>query len=51
MQAPSNKLDAARGSERRFLSRQALATDAEQMRLSLKTHNSKLLKTKKVASS
>src|SRR3984893_17353779 len=51
MQAPSHKLDAARGSGRRFLSRHARATDAEQMRFCLKIHNSKLLKTKKAVSS
>jgi hypothetical protein len=51
MQAPSNKLDAARGSGRKFLSRHAGATDAEQMRFCLKTHNSKLPKTKKAVSS
>jgi hypothetical protein len=51
MQAPSNKLDAARGSGRRFLSRHARATDAEQMMFFLKIHNSKLLKTKKAVSS
>src|ERR1700737_2734595 len=51
MQAPSNEWDAARGSGRKFLSRHARATDAEQMRFCLKSHNSKLLKTKKAVSS
>jgi hypothetical protein len=51
MQAPSNNLDAARGSGRKFLSHHAQATDAEQMRFCLKIHNSKLLKTKKAVSS
>jgi hypothetical protein len=51
MQAPSNELDAARGSGRKFLSRHAQATGAEQMTFCLKTHNSKLRKTKKAVSS
>jgi hypothetical protein len=50
MQAPSNKLDAARGSGRKFLSRDARATDAEQMRFCLKIHNSKVSKIKKATS-
>jgi hypothetical protein len=51
MQAPSNKLDAARGSGRKFLSRHAQASATEQMRFCLKTHNNKLLMTKKAVSS
>jgi hypothetical protein len=50
MQAPSNKWDAARGSGRKFLSRHARATVAEHMRFCLKSHFSKLLKTKKAVS-
>ncbi len=50
MQAPSNKWDAARGSGRKFLSRHARATGAEQLRFYLKSHTSKLLKNSKAAS-